>query len=128
MAALVQSRCEIFSDLPERVDFLDQLPAYDKELYVHKKSKTNLENSLTALQAVLPVLKELTVWTNESLYAALVELAEKLELKNSILLWPLRVAISGKASTPGGATDICSLLGKEESLRRIENGIAYLSE
>ena len=128
VATLVQSRCEILSDLPERVDFLEELPVYDKELYIHKKSKTNLENSLTALQAVLPVLQELTEWTNESLYAALVDLAAKLEVKNSILLWPLRVAVSGKASTPGGATDICFLLGKEESLRRIEKGIAFLSE
>ncbi len=128
VAALVQSRCEILSDLPERVDFLDKLPAYDKELYVHKKSKTNLENSLMALQQTLPVLESMEEWTNESLYAALVALAEKLEVKNSVILWPLRVAVSGKASTPGGATDICTLLGKEESIARIKAGIEFLSE
>ena len=128
VAALVQSRCEILSDLPERVDFLDKLPAYEKELYIHKKSKTNLENSLTALQATLPVLEALDTWTNEALYNALVELAAKLEVKNSVILWPLRVAVSGKASTPGGATDICTLLGKDESIARIKNGIAFLSE
>ena len=127
VAALVQSRCEVLSDLPERVDFLDKLPAYDNELYVHKKSKTNLENSLTSLQAVLPVLEQLDTWTNESLYEALVDLAAKLEVKNSIILWPLRVAVSGKASTPGGATELCALLGKDESLARSQAGIKKLS-
>ena len=126
VAALVQSRCEVLSDLPERVDFLDKLPEYDTALYVHKKSKTNVENSLTSLQAVLPVLEQLDSWTNESLYEALVALAAEQGVKNSIILWPLRVAVSGKASTPGGATELCALLGKEESLARIRDGIARL--
>ena len=73
------------------------------------------------------MLEGLTVWTNESLYEALVALAAKLEVKNSIILWPLRVAVSGKASTPGGATELCALLGKEESLARIRTGIELLS-
>ena len=126
VAALVQSRCEILSDLPERVDFLETLPDYDTALYVHKKSKTNLENSLTSLQAVLPVLERQDIWTNESLYETLVALAAQLGVKNSIILWPLRVAVSGKASTPGGATEICALLGKDESLARIRRGIELL--
>ena len=127
VAALVQSRCEILSDLPERVDFLDTLPEYDNELYVHKKSKTNTENSLEALNAILPVLENLQNWTNEGLYEALVSLAAEREVKNSIILWPLRVAVSGKASTPGGATELCALLGKEESIARIKVGIEKLS-
>lgn len=127
VAALVQSRCEILSDLPERVDFLDRLPDYDNELYIHKKSKTNVENSLTSLQSVLPVLENLECWTNESLYDALVKLAAEMEVKNSIILWPLRVAVSGKASTPGGATELCALLGKDESIVRIKAGISKLS-
>ena len=126
VAALVQSRCEILSDLPERVDFLEALPDYDTALYVHKKSKTNLENSLTSLQAVLPVLERQDHWTNEGLYETLVALAAQLGVKNSIILWPLRVAVSGKASTPGGATEICALLGKDESLARIRRGIELL--
>ena len=126
VAALVQSRCEILSDLPERVDFLDKLPEYDTALYVHKKSKTNLENSLTSLQAVLPVLEQQEVWTNESLYETLVALAAQLGVKNSVILWPLRVAVSSKASTPGGATEICTLLGKDESLARIRRGVELL--
>ncbi len=127
VAALVQPRCEILTDLPERVDFLDKLPDYDTAMYVHKKSKTTLENSLTSLQAALPVLEALTDWTNGALFEALSGLAAKLEVKNSVILWPVRVAVSGKQSTPGGATEICELLGKEESLRRIRAGIEKLS-
>ena len=72
------------------------------------------------------MLEGLQTWTNESLYEALVALAAKLEVKNSVVLWPLRVAVSGKASTPGGATERCALLGKEESLARIRTGIELL--
>ena len=127
VAALVQSRCEILSDLPERVDFLDKLPEYDNELYVHKKSKTNTENSLESLKAILPVLEKLDCWSNETLYETLVQLAVELGVKNSIILWPLRVAVSGKASTPGGATELCALLGKEESIARVKAGIEKLT-
>ena len=126
VAALVQSRCEILSDLPERVDFIDKLPDYEPELYIHKKSKTNLENSLETLTVLLPVLQAQDDWSNEALYEKLVAVAAERGVKNSIILWPLRVAVSGKASTPGGATELCALLGKEESLRRIEAGIALL--
>ena len=124
----MQPRCEILSDLPERVDFIDKLPEYSTELYVHKKSKTTLENSLSSLREILPVLESLEVWTNEGLYEALVALAAKLELRNSVVLWPLRVAVSGKASTPGGATELCALLGKEESIARVKAGIALLEK
>ena len=126
VAALVQPRCEILSDLPERVDFLDKLPDYDTALYVHKKSKTTLENSLASLKAILPALEAQEDWSNDALYATLTALAEQMGVKNSIVLWPLRVAVSGKASTPGGATELCALLGKAESLSRIRDGIARL--
>ena len=128
VAALVQSRCEILSDLPERVDFLDKLPEYETELYVHKKSKTNLENSLDTLRTLLPVLEAQEDWSNEGLYERLVALAAEKEVKNSVILWPLRVALSGKASTPGGATELASLLGKEASIARVKKGIELLSK
>ena len=127
VAALVQSRCEILSDLPERVDFLDALPEYSTELYVHKKSKTNLENSLETLQALLPVLQAQETWTNEALYERLTALAAERGVKNSVVLWPLRVALSGKPSTPGGATELAALLGREESVARVRRGIELLS-
>lgn len=127
VAALVQPRCEVLTDLPDRVDFLDRLPDYDAELFIHKKSRTNLENSLSTLKAALPVLEGLSVWKNTELYEALSGLAASMEVKNAVVLWPVRVAVSGRQSTPGGATELCELLGKEESLARIRRGIEKLS-
>ena len=127
VAALVQPRCEVLSDLPEKVDFIEALPDYDTELYVHKKSKSSKESSLAALQAALPVLEAQEDWSNEALYNVLLTVVEQLGVKNSVVLWPIRVAVSGKQSTPGGATELCSLLGKEEALRRIRDGIERLS-
>ena len=127
VAALLQPRCEVLTDLAERVDFLDELPDYDISLYVHKKSKTTQENALTSLQAALPALEKLEDWSNDALFAALSELAASLGVKNAIVLWPVRVAVSGKLSTPGGATELCALLGKEESIKRVRMGIEKLS-
>ena len=89
-------------------------------------AKTNLENSLASLEAAVPMLEAQTDWSNDALYAALSELAQSLGVKNSVVLWPVRVAVSGRQSTPGGATDLCTLLGKDEALSRIRRGIDLL--
>ena len=127
VAPLVQPRCDTLLDIAPQVDFFDALPAYSNELYCHKKMKTNEENSLEALEAVLPVLEGLTDWTYDALHAALMGLAEKLELKNGRILWPVRTALSGKAVTPGGAVELCHILGRDETIRRIKAGMAQLS-
>ncbi|MBR6812450.1 MAG: glutamate--tRNA ligase, partial [Oscillospiraceae bacterium] len=128
IAALVQGRCQILSDIPERIDFFDELPEYSPELYVHKKMKTNFENSLESLGWAKEKLSALEDWSNEGLQAALVELAAEKGVKNGLVMWPVRVAVSGKPATPGGATELCEILGKEESLRRIDAGIELLSK
>ena len=126
LAALLQPRCEVLTDLAERVDFLDALPDYDPALYVHKKMKTTPENSLQALQAALPALEALSDWSESAIHDTLFGVVEQLGVKNGVVLWPVRVALSGKASTPGGAVELCLLLGKDESLRRLRDGIARL--
>ena len=126
IAKLLHDRTEKFSDIPEQIDFIDALPEYDVDLYTHKKMKTNPENSLESLNHVLPVLKELDDWTEESLHNALFALIEKLSVKNGLILWPIRVALSGKAFTPGGGIELAELLGKEESIKRIEFAIEKL--
>ena len=128
VAPLVQPRCDTFEDIAPQVDFFDALPEYSNELYVHKKMKTTLENSLEALQATRPVLAGLTDWTYEAIHDALIGLAEKLELKNGRIMWPVRTALSGKAVTPGGAVELCQILGKEETLRRMDLGMAQLAD
>ena len=125
VSALLQQRCEKLSDIPDQVDFFDALPEYDNELYTHKKMKTNPENSLEALKEALPVLEGITEWNEQSIHD---ELIARLELKNGRILWPVRVAISGKTFTPGGAVEIADILGKEETLRRIRKGIEQLEK
>ncbi len=127
IASLLKPRTEIFTDIPEQVDFIDSLPDYDTSLYCHKKMKTNEENSLASLKEILPVLEGVDDWTEENIHEALFELIAKLGVKNGIVLWPLRVALSGKSFTPGGGIEICRILGKEESLARVREGIAKLS-
>ncbi len=127
IASLLQARTEVFTDIPEMVDFIDALPEYDNEMYCHKKMKTNLENSLQSLKEVLPVLQALDDWTIEGIHGALFGLIEKLGVKNGIILWPLRVALSGKQSTPGGGVEIAYIIGKDDTLDRINKGIEKLS-
>ena len=113
-------------DIPEKVDFFDALPDYDLALYTNKKSKTNAENSLEMLRVLMPRLEKLDNWNDESIHDMLVSLAEELEVKNAKVMWPLRIAVSGKAVTPGGAVEICRILGKEETLRRVQVGMQRL--
>ena len=126
IAPLVQPRCDTLLDIAPQVDFFDALPEYSNELYCHKKMKTNEENSLEALNQVLPVLEALTDWTYDAIHDALIGLAEKLELKNGRIMWPVRTALSGKAVTPGGAVELCHILGRDEALARIRKGITQL--
>jgi glutamyl-tRNA synthetase len=125
---LLQTRTEVLSDIPSKVGFLNELTDYDLDIYINKKMKTTLENSLESLKAALPVLEFLEDWSFESLHDKLIELAKKLGIKNGQMLWPVRTALSGWAVTPGGAIEIAELLGKEESLRRIRIGIDKLGK
>lgn len=127
VAPLLQSRLDTLTEIPPMVDFFDTLPAYSNDLYTHKKMKTNPENSLEALRLVLPVFQSMDAWTYDSIHDALIHLAEENGLKNGRIMWPVRVAVSGKPTTPGGAVELCQILGKEETLRRLEAGIRQLT-
>ena len=129
LCKVLQPRTELFTDIPEQVDFIDALPEYDNELYTHKKMKTTPETSLEALKAVLPVLEAIdeSDWNTETIHEKLFELIAKMEVKNGWLLWPIRVAVSGKAFTPGGGIELCEVLGKADSIARIKKGIEKLS-
>ena len=126
IAGLLQARCERLTDIPEKLDFFDALPDYDAGLFTNKKSKTNPEVSRRMLEAVLPALDGLADWTVDGIHDALIGLAESLEVKNATLMWPVRIAAAGKAVTPGGAVEICHILGKDECLRRLRLGLDKL--
>ena len=128
LSEVLQQRTERLCDITEQIDFIDAVPEYDKELYCHKKMKTDTENSLVSLKAILPVLEQAEAWTKDVLHDTLLGLAQKMEVKNGIILWPLRTALSGKAFTPGGGIELAAILGREETLRRIKDGIALLEK
>lgn len=128
IAKMVQSRIEIFPDIEEHIDFFEKLPEYDPAMYTHKKMKTNAETSLEVLQEVLPILEAQEDYSNDALYASLCKYVEQKGCKNGYVMWPIRTAVSGKQMTPGGATELMEVLGKEESIARIKKGIELLSE
>lgn len=126
IAALLQKRLETLNDIPGLVEFFKTLPEYGTELYTHKKMKTNDEIALSSLEAALPVLENLADWNTTSIHDALMALVGELGIKNGQLLWPVRTALSGEPTSPGGAMELAEILGKEESLRRIRKGIELL--
>ena len=127
IAGLLQQRTVVFTEIPEKVDFFDALPDYDTELFVHKKSKSDLDSSKTVLEKIIPVFAALPHWTDELILDAMVRLAEEMEAKNAKVMWPVRIAAAGKAVTPGGAVEICRILGKEETLRRLRFALEKLN-
>ncbi len=127
IAALVKTRIEIFPDIEELVDFFQEVPAYDISMYAHKKMKTTPESALALLKKVLPVLESQEDYCNDALFETLSAFAKEKGYKTGFVMWPIRTAVSGKQSTPGGATEIMEILGKDESVARIKAGIEKLT-
>lgn len=127
IASMIKSRIEVFTDIKDQIDFFENVPEYPTDMYTHKKMKTNAENSLELLKQVLPVLEGLYAFDNDSLFEALSAFAKEHEYKTGFVMWPLRTAVSGKQATPGGATELMSILGKDETIARINAAIAKLS-
>ena len=128
IAAMVKTRIEIFPDIKELIDFFEEVPEYDVSMYTHKKMKTTAETSLAVLKEVLPLLKAQEDYSNDALYAMLSAYVAEKGYKNGYVMWPIRTATSGKQMTPCGATEIMEVIGKEESIARIEKAIDKLSE
>ena len=128
IARLLQQRTEVLNDIPEKVDFFDALPEYDAALFVHKKSKSDEASSAEVLGKIIPMFESLPDWNDDSIRDAMVKLAEELGAKNAKVMWPVRIAAAGKAVTPGGAVEICAILGREETLRRLGIGLEKLTK
>lgn len=128
ISELLHTRCEVLNDIPDQIDFLEELPEYSTDLYVHKKMKSTVESSLENLQKILPIYEAIdeSDWNMDVLHEKTFELIKTLEIKNGQMLWPIRTALSGKSFTPGGAFEIAVLLGKEESMKRLHKGIELL--
>ncbi len=126
IAALLQQRTEVLTDIPEKLDFFDILPEYDASLFVHQKSKSSTESAKAVLEDIIPQFEALDSWTDENLLGIMNALTERMGVKKSVVMWPVRIAAAGKAVTPGGAVEICRILGKEETLRRLRLGLQKL--
>ncbi len=127
LCEVLQKRCEMLSDLSEQVDFIDEMPEYDISLYTNKKMKTNPENSKESLEKILPVLEGITDWTMDNIHTRLFRLIEQLGVKNGLLLYPLRVAVSGKQFTPGGGVELAAIIGKEKTIARVKAALDKLA-
>ena len=126
IAEMVKTRIEIFPDIRDHIDFFEAVPEYDTAMYTHKKMKTDAASSLALLEDVLPILQKCDDYSNDNLFAVLSEYAAQKEYKTGFVMWPIRTALSGKQMTPGGATELMEVLGREESCRRIEAAIEKL--
>ena len=124
---ILQPRVLKFKDIPGLISFFAELPEYEKELFINKKSKANLDNAPVMLTAAIEVLEGIDNWNAEVLKEKLIELATKLEVKNGTLLWPVRIAAAGMTVTPGGAMEILAVLGKEEAIARLKKGLEKLN-
>jgi glutamyl/glutaminyl-tRNA synthetase len=127
LAGLMQQRTVVLSDIPARIDFIDVLPEYASEMFVNKKAKTDLVNSLEYLKTCQAELEKLDKFDHETIKQVLYAVVETLGIKANTFLTPLRIALSGREVTPGGATELAEILGKEETLQRIKTGIAKLT-
>lgn len=126
LSQVLQPRVETFGDICANIDFIEQLPEYDTALYVNKKMKTDETIAKTSIQMAVDALQNIDDWNNENLFASLKSLAEQNGLKNGQILYPVRIALSGKETTPGGATELAIVLGKEETLRRMQIALTKL--
>ena len=127
ISTLLQQRTEVLTDIPEKVDFFDELPEYDVELFTHKKSKSDSASSIEVLNKMLPIFEALPEWNDEQILESMKNLAVEMEVKNAKVMWPVRIAAAGKAVTPGGAVEICRILGREETIRRMKIAIDKLA-
>lgn len=125
--SILRARLTKFNEIPGLLGFFKELPDYPVDFFVNKKSKTNLENSPKMLEAAIEALEQLSAWELETIHEGMINLAQKLEVKNGTLLWPVRIAAAGTLVTPGGAMEILTLLGKEEALRRLRAGLSKLA-
>ena len=128
IAAMVKTRIEVFPDIADLIDFFEEVPEYDASMYTHKKMKTNEETSLALLQEVKPLLAAQEDFSNDALFEMLSAFGKEKGYKTGYIMWPIRTALSGKQMTPAGATEILEVLGKEESLARIDKAIEKLSK
>ena len=127
IAKCLHQRTEVLGEIGTQIDFIDTLDDYASDLFINKKSKSTVESSKTMLEAVIPALEALPEWSQEAIHDCLIGMAQRMEIKNGLLMWPVRIAASGRTVTPGGAVEVLGILGREESLHRLRIGLGKCS-
>ena len=127
IAKALKDRVMLLTEVKDMIDFFNEVKDYSIDLYTNKKAKTNAEVAKKSLELALPALEALETFDNDGIFQALAKVAADNELKNITIMYPIQVALSGKDKTPGGATMIGQILGKEETIKRIKDAIAKLA-
>ncbi len=127
IAACLHQRTEVLGEISDQLGFIAKADEYDTDLFINKKSKSTLESSVQMLEAVIPALEALEDWSQEKIHDCLIGLAEQLGVKNGLLMWPVRIAASGRTVTPGGAVEVLGMIGRDESIARLKAGLAKLN-
>ena len=126
ISRLMQTRVDVLSDIPEKIDFLVDFDEYDVNMYVHQKMKVDFNVAKRALKVAFDALAGLDDWTEDAIKEAMKSSAEANGMKGGQVMFSVRVALTGQPSTPGGAVEMAVVLGKEESLRRLQFSMDYL--
>ena len=125
---MVKTRIAVFSEIGKMIGFFEEVSDYDVQMYVHKKLKSTIETSLDILQKVLSLLEAFEDYSNVGLFQVLSGYAGRNGYTINQFMWPIRVAVSGKQATPAGATEILSIIGREETVKRIQEAIAKIND
>ena len=126
IAKLLHSRVDVLGEIPEKIDWLAELAPYDLALFDNKKNKTSAEVAKDLLPKIKEIIATIDEFENDKIFATLSEKAGELGVKSGAIFWVLRIAITGQSVTPGGATELASLIGKEETLKRIDYSLSLL--
>ena len=128
LGRILKGRVETFGDIPEAVNFLAEYGEFDTKLFENKKSKSDESTAKTCLAAALSVVNDIKEWNNDSLFEAFGGLCEDIGVKKNTMFWAIRVAISGRDVTPGGATELADVLGREETEKRMKFALSLLNK
>ncbi len=126
LARHVPTRLSVLREVNEKAEFVKGLPDYDTARFVNKKNKTTVEQCSEIIEYALPKLREVTDWSNDALFELLKAIADEKGVKAGAVMWAIRIGVSGLAVTPGGATELMEILGKDESIKRLETSLARI--
>ena len=123
---MIQKRVEVLNEIPQMIEFLENPVPVDTQLYINQKSKCDISEAKRILPIIKQKIIEMDVFDHENIYEMFRNTATELQVKNGLVMWPARIAISGLLVTPGGAVEIAEIIGKDETIKRLDKAIKEL--